>query len=74
MEDCVFCKIVRGEIPSEKVDETENLLVIKDINPKAPIHLLIIPKVHIEDIRSDSGVIWASIGKMATKIAEEKKS
>lgn len=71
-ESCVFCKIVKGEIPSEKVEETESLIVIKDIHPQAPIHFLIIPREHIEDIRSDNGVIWASVGKLATKIAKEK--
>ncbi len=72
MEECIFCKIVDGKVPTEKVDETENVIVIKDINPKAPIHFLIIPKEHIEDIRSDNGVIWVSIGKLATKMAKDK--
>jgi len=48
MEDCVFCKIVRGEIPAQVVLETENVLVFKDINPQAPVHLLAIPKQHVE--------------------------
>ncbi len=48
--DCVFCKIIAGEIPSQKVYESENVLVIRDINPKAPTHLLIIPKEHIKDL------------------------
>lgn len=73
MEDCVFCKIIKGEIPTEKVKETENLIVIKDIHPKAPIHFLILPKEHIGDIRDDNGVVWASIGKLATEIALEQK-
>lgn len=46
--DCIFCKIISGEIPSEKVYETENVVAFKDINPMAPVHVLIIPKVHIE--------------------------
>jgi histidine triad (HIT) family protein len=69
---CIFCKIVKGEIPAKKEKETSNLIVIRDINPQADIHLLIISKVHISDIREDSGVIWASIGKLAVKLAEEK--
>jgi histidine triad (HIT) family protein len=44
--DCVFCKIVKGEIPSQFVEETDNLVVIEDINPQAPIHLLIVSKKH----------------------------
>ena len=47
VEDCVFCKIVKGEIPSEKVYEDDEILAFKDINPAAPIHVLIIPKKHI---------------------------
>ena len=44
MESCIFCKIIKGEIPSEKVYEDENVLAFKDINPVAPIHILFIPK------------------------------
>lgn len=73
MEDCVFCKIVKGEIPGEKVKETENLIVIKDIHPKAPIHFLIIPKEHIGDIRDDKDKVWTSIGRLAAEMATEQK-
>jgi len=72
MKDCIFCKIIKGEIPTKKEKETSNLIVIRDINPQAKIHLLIISKAHISDIRKDNGVIWASIGKLSIKIAEEK--
>lgn len=47
---CLFCSIVAGEIPAEKVLESENVLAFKDINPQAPIHLLLIPKSHHENI------------------------
>ena len=50
MEDCVFCKIIKGEIPSKKVYEDEEILAFNDINPAAPIHVLVIPKVHIESL------------------------
>ena len=47
MEECIFCKIVNGEIPSSKVYETEKVLAFDDINPMAPVHVIIIPKEHI---------------------------
>lgn len=46
-QDCIFCRIGRGEIPSTKVYEDEQVFVIKDINPKAPVHLLVIPRTHL---------------------------
>lgn len=46
--DCIFCKIISGEIPCTKVYEDENVLAFKDINPVAPVHILIIPKTHVE--------------------------
>lgn len=45
--DCIFCKIIHGEIPSTKVYEDEKLLAFRDINPEAPVHVLVIPKEHI---------------------------
>mgnify|MGYP000284825972 FL=1 len=50
MENCVFCKIIKGEIPSEKVYEDDEIFAFKDINPVAPIHILVIPKKHIETL------------------------
>lgn len=46
--DCIFCKIARGEIDTEKVLENEKIIVFKDIRPQAPVHLLVVPKEHIE--------------------------
>ena len=51
MEDCLFCKIVAGEIPSNKVYEDEQVLAFYDIAPAAPIHVLIIPKTHLAGVR-----------------------
>lgn len=50
MSDCIFCKIASGAIPSEFLHETETLVVFRDIAPKAPVHLLIVPKRHIRSI------------------------
>jgi histidine triad (HIT) family protein len=45
-DDCIFCKIVEGEIPSEKIFENEHVIAFNDINPKAPTHILVVPKKH----------------------------
>lgn len=54
MSDCIFCKIVNKEIPSEWVFEDEQVVAFKDINPVAPVHLLVIPKKHLESLQSAS--------------------
>ena len=48
--NCIFCRIVAGQIPSKKVHEDEELLVFHDINPWAPVHVLIVPKVHVASL------------------------
>ncbi len=72
--DCLFCKIINGEIPSSKVYESENVLAFKDINPMAPVHILIIPKKHTDGANtldeSNVGVI-SEIMLTARKLAEE---
>lgn len=50
MSDCIFCKIVEGKIPSRKVYEDEDMLAFHDINPVAPVHFMIIPKVHVDSL------------------------
>ena len=50
MADCIFCKIAAGEIPSQKVYEDDSVLAFKDLSPKAPVHVLIIPKKHIQSV------------------------
>lgn len=50
--DCIFCKIINGEMPSEKVFENDDVLAFNDINPKALVHVLVIPKKHIESVKS----------------------
>ncbi|MBQ2325236.1 MAG: HIT domain-containing protein, partial [Clostridia bacterium] len=53
--NCIFCKIAAGEIPSAKVYEDESVLAFKDLNPAAPVHVLVIPKAHIESLDCVNG-------------------
>lgn len=64
MKDCLFCKIIKGEIPSEKVYEDEDILAFKDIEPAAPIHILVIPKKHIDSLAQIQEVDETVIGKI----------
>ena len=76
MENCLFCKIIKGEIPTNKVYEDDEILAFKDINPKAPVHILVIPKKHISSAKEIKEEDEALIGKMFTvinKIADEFK-
>ena len=50
MTDCIFCKIAAGEIPSQKVFEDDTVIAFKDLSPKAPVHVLIVPKKHIQSV------------------------
>jgi histidine triad (HIT) family protein len=69
----IFCKIIAGEVPTQKVYETDNVIVIKDINPHAPVHDLIIPKKHIEslnDLAEEDKEIMGEVVCVAAKVAE----
>ncbi|MBE6544404.1 MAG: histidine triad nucleotide-binding protein [Ruminococcaceae bacterium] len=73
MMSCIFCKIVKGEIPSKKVYENNNIVAFYDVNPQAPIHILVIPKEHIESvdaINEDNCALVAEIFKKIPEIAE----
>ncbi|HYH82514.1 MAG TPA: histidine triad nucleotide-binding protein [Longimicrobium sp.] len=50
MDNCIFCKIIRGEIPSPRVAEGDDWIAIRDINPAAPVHVLVIPRRHVESV------------------------
>lgn len=74
MQDCLFCKIVAGKIPSQKVFEDADLLAFKDINPLAPVHILVIPKKHIESLFTAESHDAQLLGKLvlrAKTIAQE---
>lgn len=64
MEDCLFCKIIKGEIPSTKVYEDEDFFAFKDIAPVAPVHVLVIPKKHIQSIAALKAEDAEIAGKM----------
>ncbi len=75
MEDCLFCKIIKGEVPSNKVYEDEEILAFHDIKPSAPIHILVIPKKHITSLAHMEKEDEAIIGKIYSvinKIAEDE--
>ena len=68
MDDCIFCKIIRKEIPSDIVYEDDNIVAFRDINPVAPIHVLVIPKKHIEAITELKKEDEAIVGKIFSAI------
>lgn len=72
--DCVFCKIANGEIPSKKAYEDDQILAFYDLDPQAPVHILIIPKEHIqsvEEITPQNSAVVAHIFEIAAKLAKE---
>ena len=70
MSDCLFCKIVAGEIPSKKVYEDDDIYVFLDIFPANPGHSLVIPKQHVADIFESSSEIYAKVASGAKKVAD----
>lgn len=64
MDDCLFCKIIKGEIPSKKVYEDDEFFAFRDINPQAPVHFLIVPKKHIATVMDMSPEDAALVGRM----------
>ena len=73
--DCIFCRIVNGEIPSSKVYEDDTVLAFNDINPCAPVHILVIPKKHVESavaLTSDDDQLIAHIFEVIRIIAKEQ--
>ena len=75
MENCLFCKIIAGELPSTKVYEDETVLAFRDIAPQAPVHVLVVPKAHIEDcngITAENSAVIAHIFEIIPEIAKKE--
>jgi len=75
MNDCLFCKIIKGEIPSNKVYEDDEILAFRDINPVAPVHILVIPKKHIDSLvqlEKEDELIIGKIYTVINKIANQE--
>jgi histidine triad (HIT) family protein len=76
MEDCLFCKIIKKEIPSDVIHEDKEFIVFKDINPKAPVHILLVPKKHIKsvnEIKEEDKEMVGELFLLSQKIAEKVK-
>lgn len=74
MNDCLFCKIASGNIPSDKVYEDDTVIAFRDISPKAPVHVLIIPKKHVESVAALDEDDYDTVGhifRVAKKLSEE---
>ena len=72
---CLFCKIVAGEVPAKRVHEDEDLLAFEDINPQAPLHVLVIPKRHIptlNDLTSGDDALIGQLNRRAASIARDR--
>lgn len=74
MSDCIFCKIVHGEIPSKKIYEDEELFVFHDIHPQAPVHFMIVPKLHIASLAEADASHQQVLGRILAKAGELAES
>ena len=75
MDDCIFCKIIKREIPSSIVYEDNEIIAFRDVNPQAPIHILVIPKKHISslvDLKEEDEVVVGRIYTVINKIAQQE--
>jgi len=73
--DCLFCRIVRGEIPAQVLHRTEHAVAFRDINPQAPVHVLVVPRRHIDDasvLGPDDGTVLADLLVAARQVAESE--
>lgn len=73
MDDCIFCKLIRKEIPTTVVYEDDDVFVFNDLQPKKPVHLLIIPKKHIQELMNvEDPELFAKLFSVVQKMAKEK--
>jgi histidine triad (HIT) family protein len=75
MTDCIFCKIIKGDIPSKKIYEDDDVVAFNDIHPIAPVHFMIVPKLHVEGLADCDASHQALLGKillLAPKLAKEQ--
>jgi|SRR5208337_2101553 len=75
MEDCLFCRVIRGEVPSRKVYEDDEILAFEDLNPQGPTHVLVIPKKHIAGLKEAAAEDACLVGRchlVAARIARER--
>lgn len=72
MNNCIFCQIINGSIPSKPVYQDEDFIVIPDIHPEAPVHLLVIPKIHVQDIMEADEVVLTKLIALAKKMIRER--
>jgi|SRR3989338_4578091 len=70
MQDCIFCKIITGEIPGKLIYRDDNFVAFHDISPKAPTHVLVVPVKHIESIRDVQGKDKELIGELFLKVRD----
>ena len=74
MENCIFCKIIKGDVPCKKVYEDDEIMAFHDLNPKAPLHILVIPKKHIPNIMEMESTDSDLIGRLVYRAQEIAKS
>ena len=77
MQDCIFCKIARGEIPSDKVYEDDEVIAFHDIHPQAPVHFMLVPKRHIASLAeatTDDAPVLGKMLALAARLAREQGS
>ena len=74
--DCIFCKIIKGDIPSSKVYENEYVYAFRDINPQAPVHILVVPKEHVasvDEISAENSILVSKIFEAIPEIAKAEE-
>lgn len=73
-EKCIFCKIIEGSLPSQKVLETDRIVAFRDISPQAPIHILIVPKIHVEgvlDVPAEQSSVFSDLFEAAQRLVKK---